>query len=199
MGRIAVVAAALFLLGACGGSGGNGGSDGVGAGASTTTAKAGDGGAAGGSTTTAAGGGLAGVSPSSTARSGGAAGGATTTSVASGEGVYRTPDLADPKNNRPLEARITPSCVEHGATVTFEIRYVVGGTVSAHAKFANDQFTDLPSSSGKVPSSGVYEWKLRVPSDAGEGRAVLSVAATGPDDGHASGQFNFKVAAPGGC
>jgi hypothetical protein len=105
-------------------------------------------------------------------------------------------------NAIPLDAKITPPCVEHGQQVTFVFRSEPGITVAAQVKWPNDQFSDLDNTRGTTGKDGTFTWKVTVtPADL-IGQADLQAAAIDEHDRSrpgTSGDWEFVVAPPGRC
>lgn len=128
----------------------------------------------------------------------------TYTAVAPPPVVFREPDIGTgaEAGDIPLEASITPACVEHGQEVTAVMKSAPGMTVAAQIKWPNEQFSGLDNTSGKAGPDSTLTWKVRVQPTALYGQADLMVAVI--DEGNAarkgtSGSWHFVVTPPGRC
>ena len=129
----------------------------------------------------------------------------TYTAVAPPPVVFRAADIgtgAREAADIPLEASITPACVEHGQEVTAVMKSDPGVTLVAQIKWPNEQFSGLDNTSGKAGPDGTLTWKVRVQPTALYGQADLMVAVI--DEGNSSrkgtsGSWLFVVTPPGRC
>jgi hypothetical protein len=120
---------------------------------------------------------------------------------------YRKPDIsgrggAAPPGAVPLEARVTPPCVEHGQQVTVVLKSEPGITLAAQIKWPNEAFSDLDQTRGAAGPDGTLSWTVEIKPTALYGQADLMAAAIDEQKSGregSSGDWFFVVAPPGRC